>query len=80
MRCRPMHPVQPMTKDKNYRTKVKGYKNASSSVNSCHWQHVNMPQWIESGCTVYKLPIALEMHPVFNIDHVLRCAHATDCV
>ena len=28
-----MHPVQLMTKDTNYRTKVKGYKNASSPVN-----------------------------------------------
>jgi len=28
-----MHPVQPMTKDKNSRTKVKGYKSASSPVN-----------------------------------------------
>jgi len=28
-----MHPVQPMTKDTNYKTKVKGYKNASSPVN-----------------------------------------------
>jgi len=29
-----MHPLQPMTKDKNYRTKVKGYKHASSPVNA----------------------------------------------